>query len=191
MSIDKIIAKIPCLPAEQLENLRTNAQARLSRGDVNARRVIVALDARGAAAGIPTHIVRAELAAQLDAATPAMRIELAFLLEPLTASERAMIQTFLEQPGLSSAELSCLHGWPDNAWEAQFEKLCIKRAAWIVPDQDALDDHDCLALPLITVTQQDQEGALRYWLRPEAVQAFMALGVRAQHPAKAALAMSA
>lgn len=178
MSIDKLIAKIPTMSPDERKTMRANAKAKATTGDANAAKVLAALDAQDAEENRLPQQARAEKIAELDQASPTERVKLAFELEPITPGEDKLIQTLLDHPGSTCAELSRMHGWQDNAWDMQFGKLCKKRAPWLLPRGTMMADDDLVALPLLTLKERDDEGLLRYWMRPEAVEAFKLLGFR-------------
>lgn len=167
MSIDKIIASIPTLAPEARKALRANAEARLASGDPkwakDASSVLAAFDA---------------YAARLANASAEKRIWSAFNDDPPTEGEHALIQTLLDHPGSTCAELSDLHGWEPNAWDMQFGKLCAKRADILGPLDSSVHADGQASIHLLTTNTRRDDGALCYTAKPEAIAAFKLLGFR-------------
>ena len=182
MSIEPILAKIPTMTADQRKALRANAEEKLASADpkwaVDAPKVLAALDAFGAEQGRVTREAHAHQVAKLDGSSPVERIVLAFELEPTTPGEDKLIQTLLDHPGATCAELSDLHGWQENAWDMQYGAMCAHRQEFLWPLLPAVREELAPNIDLLTIKSRGEDGVLRYITRPEAVEAFVKLGFR-------------
>ncbi|NBC36252.1 hypothetical protein GTZ99_06735 [Novosphingobium sp. FSY-8] len=178
MSIDKLIAKIPTMSPDERKTMRANAEAKAATGDANAAKVLAALDAQDAEENRLTQQARAEKVVELDQASPTARVKLAFELEPTTPGEDKLIQTLLDHPGSTNADLTALHGWRDGAWDMQFGYMCAKRQDFLWPLEPAVRNDLAPNIDMLTIKTRDEEGVLRYRLKPEAIEAFKLLGFR-------------
>lgn len=178
MSIDKLIAKIPTMSPDERKKLRANAEAKAATGDANAAKVLAALDAQDAEENRLTQQARAEKLAELDKAPPALRIKLAFELEPLTETEEKILRALLDHPDSTCAELSGKIGWDPRAWDMGFGHICSKRLEYLWPLEPIVREEKEGFIRLLTTHRRDEAGTIRYRLKPEAIEAFKLLGFR-------------
>lgn len=173
MNIDKQIAAIPSLSAEGRATLRANAERWLESGtDVQrdaATRLLVALDAYEADAD------QARVA-KIKGMSPSDRIVAAFERRPFTDAERKVVQAVLDHPDSTSTRLSSVCGWGGKKWHQMFGTMCATRGAdlWPAPYAETRD------APFYSGILADFDKATSgFTLKPEAVDAFAKLGLKA------------
>jgi len=182
MNIEATIARIPAMTADQRKTLRTNAEAKLASDDPQwtdaALKVITALDALDAEEGRIANAARSSRLGNLDGCSPIERIVIAFELDPISPGEDKLIQTLLDHPGSTCAELSRRHGWEETAWDMQYGYMCAKRQEYLWPLEPDVREELKPNIDMLTVKTRGEDGILRYSNRPEATDAFRRLGFR-------------
>ena len=138
----------------------------------------VALDAFDAEQGRLKDAVRVIKLADLDQASPIERIGIAFELDQPSRTEDKLIQTLLDHPGSTCAELSHLHGWEETAWDMQYGIMCAKRQEYLWPLEPDVREELKPSIDMLTFKKRGEDGVLRYTPKPEAVEAFRKLGFR-------------
>jgi hypothetical protein len=186
MSIEPTLASIPNMTVDQRKVLRTNAQAKLASGDpkwaIDSPKVLAALEAFEGEQGRAADQKRTTKIARLEDASSVERIILAFELEPPTLNEANLIQTLLDHPGSTCAEMSAHHAYQENAWDMQYGLMCAKRQEFLWPLQPGVRDGIEPNTDLLTVKTRGQDGVLRYTNKPEALEGFRQLGFRVKAP---------
>jgi len=126
----------------------------------------------------------ADLHDSSGAASEVERIVLAFKDEPPTLAEDKLIQTLLDHPGSTCAEMSARHGWQENAWDTQYGRMCAKRLGVLQPVQPAKRMKLEPKIALLTTIVREDDGMLRYTTKYEAIEAFRQMGFRVEalHP---------
>ena len=126
----------------------------------------------------------ADLHDSSGAASEVERIVLAFKDEPPTLAEDKLIQTLLDHPGSTCAEMSARHGWQENAWDTQYGRMCAKRLGVLQPVERAERMKLEPKIALLTTIVREDDGMLRYTTKYEAIEAFRQMGFRVEalHP---------
>ena len=175
MTIEKIIAAIPEKSPSERKRMRQNAAAWRASGDPKkvaaADGVIAALDACEGAETQARH-------ARLSAMTPAQRLVAAFTADPLTDTERLLVQALIDNPGETSTTLGRLIGWKGKSWHMHFGKMCKRREATLWPAEKFESRDAYFYSGMLTEQAQDEKGDWRFTLRPELADAFAELGLR-------------
>lgn len=117
---------------------------------------------------------------QSGAASEVERIVLAFEDQPPTLAEHKLIQTLLDHPNSTCAEMSAWHGWQENAWDMQYGRMCAKRLGVLQPVQPAKRMKLEPKIALLTTIVRNNDGMLRYTTKHEAVEAFKQIGYRVE-----------
>lgn len=182
MNIDTILTKIPLMSVDERKTLRANAEEKLASGDAKwadaAPKVLEALDAVNAEEGRLALAAHNSKVADLDECSPIERIVIAFELDPPAPGEDKLIQTLLDHPGSTCAELSHYHGWEETAWDMQYGLMCAKRQDYLWPLEPDVRDEVKPNIDMLTFKTRGADGVLRYTSKPEAVEAFGRLGFR-------------
>lgn len=172
MSIERIIATLPTKSAKDRATIRQNADRWLATGTDDqkaaAAQLIAALDAQATAEA-------GALFESLKDLPVAQRVIEAFKREPLTETERKVIQVLVEHPGWPSAELSAALGW-EGGWSMHFGALCRKRQAYLWPAPEKFDD---TGLDFYTSILADFRDT-RITLKPDVAAALATLGIKAK-----------
>lgn len=182
MNVEKMIASLPDKTAEQRQTMRGNAEAKLAAGDpawaTAAAKMIEAIDGfdheRTRLAGER----RASAIADVGGAPLVECIVTPFEFEPPTQAEEKLIQILLDHPGSTCAELSAHHGWEPIAWDLQYGAMCASRVDFLWPLEPSVRNGEQANINMLTGQERGPDGVLRYCNRPEAVEAFRALGFR-------------
>lgn len=173
MTISKLIAGLGARTDAERREMRAKAEAWLSSGDetraAQARELLTALDGVEAAEGQ----ARAE---RLAAMSFADRILMAFERRPFTDTERKVIQALLDHPDSSTTELSAICGWRGKIWHEKFGTLCKNRRENLGEPPPAVTREGPFWGGLLAIAPVDTD---RFTLKPEAVEAFQRLGLRA------------
>lgn len=182
MNVEKMIASIPDKTDEQRRMMRANAEAKLASRDpawvTPAARMIEAIDSFDQERTRLAGECRASAIAAAGNAPLVDCIVTAFEIERPTQAEEKLIQTLLDHPGSTCAELSAHHGWEPIAWDMQYGAMCASRVDFLWPLEPSVRDGDQANINMLTRQERGPDGALRYWNWPEAVDAFRALGFR-------------
>jgi hypothetical protein len=172
VNIDKHIAAIPSQSAEQRAGVRANADRWLATGTddqkATAAQLIAALDAQATAEA-------GALYESLKDLPVAQRVIEAFKREPLTETERKVIQVLVDHPWSLSSELSAALGW-EGAWSMHFGALCRRRQAYLWPAPEKFDDTGKDFYTSILADFKD----MRIALKPDVTAAMAALGVQSK-----------
>lgn len=182
MSIDQTLARIPSMSTDQRNSLRLNAQAKLEAGTPqwlqDARTVLEALAKHEEQERRDAEADRASKVFSLEASSTAERVLSAFEYDPPTPHEQSLIQTLLDNPGLSCSALSDRHGWREVAWDMQYGAMCSKRRDFLEPPGHGQRTEPRRYIDLLTDEVRGEDGELRYSTKSEAVEAFKRLGFR-------------
>lgn len=182
MNIEKLIASIPVKTAEERKTMRANAKAKLASGAfawaAPATALIEAIDRFEREQRHQTEQRRADGIASAADVTLVECIITAFEIEPPTELEDRLIQTLLNHPGSTCADLSALHGWAPTAWDLQYGAMCARRAHLLWPLEPSVREGDQANINFLTRQERGPDEALRYWTRPEALEAFVAIGFK-------------
>ena len=172
MTVEKVIAALPGMSAQERDKVRVNAQNALSSaGDElkdAASRVIQALDELGAAE-------HQQLVDRLNGMDVASRVVEAFRAQPMTETEAKLVQVLLDHPGSSSTELSRALGWGGQSWHMHFGVMCADRAVylWPAPKSETREVNFYSGI----LADWSAEGQWR--MKPDVTAAFVELGLRA------------
>lgn len=175
MNIDKIIAAIPDKSSEERKRIRLNASDWLASGDAKkvaaANGVIAALDACEGAEAV-------ERLERLRAMSPAERLVEAFTSDPLTETERALLQVILDNPGETSTTLGRLIGWKGKSWHMHFGKMCKRREASLWPAEQFETKDAFFYSGIVTDVEEDAAGNWRFTIKPDLVEPLAKLGLK-------------
>lgn len=187
MSIEQTLAQIPSMTTVQRASLRLNAQSKLEAGAPqwlqDARRVLDALGEFEEQERRNADVARASKVAALEGSSVAERVLCAFEYDPPSQHEHSLIQTLLDNPGLSCSELSDRHGWREVAWDMQYGAMCSKRRDFLTSRGSVTRAEPARFIDLLTDEVRGEDGELRYSTKPVAVEAFKQLGFRVSEDA--------
>lgn len=169
MDAGKIIAAIPGMNAAQRTGLRANAERLLAdpKSAAVAREVIAALDGQAAAE-------EEALLAHVRNLPMAKRVVEAFRHEPMTETERKLVQVLLDHPGSTSEGLSRALGWGGQAWHLHFGEMCRRREARLWPADRAEKRDSSFYSGILADLSADN----RWSCKPDVAAAFGELGLR-------------
>jgi hypothetical protein len=174
MSVERALASIPGLAADQRDRLRGNAERWRDGGtpqqQADGRRVLEALDAQAEAE-------HATLVARLGEMDASARVIEAFRVVPMTETEAKLLQVLLDNPRSTSIALSRALGWGGMSWHMHFGEMCLKRAVYLWPAARAEKRNSYFYSGILA--EFDEEGSL-FTMRDEVVAALDALGLRAR-----------
>ena len=176
MDVDKVIEKIPSMSGGDRKGLRENAEQWRSTGTPERRNageaVIRALDAQ-------EEKEDTERIERVSGMPVAQRVVAAFSKDPLTETERDLVQVLLDNPGLNSTELSRKLNWSGKAWHLHFGQLCKARGAnlWPAPRFDNRD-----ASFYSGILADFDRATSGFTMKSEVAEAFAALGIVARRP---------
>lgn len=109
----------------------------------------------------------------------AQRVVEAFRAVPMTPTEEKLIQALLDNPGVTSAQLSAALGWGGGSWHLHFGTMCFHRAVYLWPAPRAEKrDKDFYSGILADF---DNDGS-RFTMKPAVVKALAAMGLRPRQP---------
>jgi hypothetical protein len=180
MKIERTLQAIPTMSDEASAGVRANVERLLAHGTkaqkAAAEQVLEALEARVVDQA-------AARAAEVAALSPVERIVEAFRAQPMKEIERKIVQLLLDNPGATSAVLTKQAGWTGKtAWHLRFGTMCKAREARLSPAEPA----GTRTGDFYTGILADHDTATRgFTMKPEAVEAFGVLGLRASEPAAA------
>ena len=106
------------------------------------------------------------------------RVVTAFQSDPPTDTENRLIQVLLDNPHSTCTELSTHIGWHPDAWDMGFGSVCSQRRAYFKATTNVLRGDKSPNIPLLAFQERDENGKIRYTMKPEAVEAFKRLGFR-------------
>lgn len=169
MDISKTIAAIPHMSAKQRAGVRCNAEQSLGDPTLadKAREMLAALDrqAEVEAEGLSEHIRQLPMA---------LRVVEAFNHEPMTETERRLIQVLLDHPGSSSEGLSRALDWRAQSWHMHFGEMCKRRQARLWPAaKSEIRDAAFYSGILAELSPEN-----RWSFKPEVIEALAELGLR-------------
>jgi hypothetical protein len=172
MSVKGAINAIPGMDMQKRETVRARAHAWLKNGtEQQAREAKEMLDALDAAdAQEQETLVR-----HVAGLSKTERIVEAFRKQPMSESERTVVQVLLDNPGLSSEALTRKAGWKAQAWHLRFGLMCRGRGHLLWP---APFDKDRGADFYSGILADFGEATRGFTLKDEAVEAFERLGLR-------------
>lgn len=172
MSIDRTLAALPGMTADQREQLRRNAEhwrdTGTPRQQSEGSRVLAALEAQ-------PKVERAALAARLGNLDQAGRVVEAFRAVPMTETEGNLLQVLLDNPGSTSTELSRAMGWGGMSWHLHFGEMCKKRTVYLWPAERVEERDGYFYSGILAAFANDGS---RFTMRSEVVTALEALGLR-------------
>ncbi len=171
MKIEGILASIPNMSAEQRRQVRANAEKHLANPamEANARRVLEALDQQA-------ETEESALIEHVRGLSKSQRIVEAFRHDLMTETERRLVSVLLDNPGQSSEGLSKAMGWGGQTWHMHFGEMCKRREARLWPAKRS-ETSDAAFYSGILAEWTAETG----WnLKPEAVEAFKVLGLKAK-----------
>ncbi len=173
MKIERTLQAIPTMTDEAIVGVRANVERLLATGSkaqkAAAEQVLEALEARVAERA-------AAAAAHLAGLSPVDRIVEAFRAQPMKETERKAIQLLLDNPGASSAVLTRKAGWTGRtAWHLRFGTMCKAREDRLWPAEPAGTRTGDFYTGILADYAPETQG---FTLKPEAVEAFAALGLR-------------
>ena len=175
MSVEKLIANVPVRSDAERKVMREHALTWLQSGNAvqvaDANQLLTALEAFETSKA-------AELLARVASAPLAQRVVVAFKTVKPSATEERLIQVLLDNPGSTCAELSSKIGWAPNTWDMGFGALCAQRALILHALADTPKEGPSSNLPLLTLQCRGGDEAIRYTMKPEAIEAFKQLGFR-------------
>jgi hypothetical protein len=171
MSIERTLQSLRSMSAEARDRLRINAEGQLKSGTpqqkANASRVLQAIADQAVSD-------RQELIDRLGPLPVAQRVAEAFRVQPMTETERKVIQALLDHPGATSEELSRALGWGGTSWHMHFGTMCLNREAqlWPAPPSDRPNrDFYCGILADLS------ERTHRWSMKPDVAAAFASMGL--------------
>ncbi len=180
MGIEKLIASIPNRTDIERKTMRTNAEARLDF-DPQAGLLVAALDEFELERKRKGEEQRRRAVESLDSSPLSERVKIAFHdLESET--DRRVVQVLLDYPGSTCAELSEKLGWAPNTWDMHFGSICAVRADFLRDLRGTPAEGRSANLPLLTLQERSEDNAIRYTMKPEAVEGFRLLGFRVKEP---------
>lgn len=172
MSVAQIIATLSSRSPDERKRMRANANRVLAgaadKPKADAQELIRALDAIECEEN-------AEKASRAEAMPRAQLVVEAFRAKPMNETDRKIVQVLLDNPGLTSQDLSAKLGWGGKAWHMHFGTMCQKRitSLWPAPYAEERDAFFwCGILTSIT------EVTNLFTMKPEAAEGFAMLGLR-------------
>lgn len=173
MNVDKVIESLPGRSAQEREQIRANADKLNRDGSPEqksaAAKVIEALGNLEASE-------HEALVDRLDGMEISTRVIEAFKVNPMTETEAKVIQVLLDHPGSTSTELSQALGWGAQSWHMHFGTMCFNRAIYLWPaPKSEVRDRDFYSGILADLSSDN-----RWTMKPQVVNAFAELGLRAR-----------
>jgi hypothetical protein len=181
MNIDKLLEAIPTMTAAERKVQRENAERALKSDKSNfqepARRILAALDAQATEQWLADERAKEVIREHARSLPAAERIVNAFTAIPMTETDRKLVQAVLDHPGSPSTVLTKSLGWKNLAWQLHFGAMCRAREHLLgaAPYEAKRDDKFYTGL----LCDYD-EATSGFTLKPEAVDAFAALGLSPQ-----------
>jgi len=169
LTIAHLIELLPTKSAEERRQMRENAQRSLATGGQRASDATALLEALDA---FEAQARDRRMRGPADAHRIAPIVE---AFQPMSETERMLVQVLLDNPDASSEQLTEAMGWKDQAWQLHFGKMCEKREhlLWPAPFEPKRD------APFYSGILADfDEDTRGFTLKPEAVEAFARLGLR-------------
>ncbi len=173
MNVAHLIELIPTKSAHERLQMRGNAHRLLESGGAqaaDAKALLVALDAFEAQE-------REACVRHVAGLDNVERIVEAFQTKPITDAERHIVQVLLDNPGLSSEALTEKAGWKAEAWHMRFGLMSRDRDHFLWP---APFDENRRANFYSGILADFDEETRGFTMKPEAVEAFARLGLRAR-----------
>ena len=168
MTVARLVELIPEKSAEERRQMRENARRSLAVGGRRASDATALLEALDA--------FEAQARDRRMRGPDAHRIStIVEAFQPMSETERMLVQVLLDNPDASSEQLTEAMGWKDQAWQLHFGKMCEKREhlLWPAPFEPKRD------APFYSGILADfDEDTRGFMLKPEAVEAFARLGLR-------------
>jgi hypothetical protein len=172
MSLEKIIASLPKRSADERKQMRHNAVEQLENPDPNkaaaAEQFLAALTDYEASE-------HAELIAEVAGLAPAARVIKAFTAEPMTETERKLIQVLLDNPDATSGELTEKIGWKGMSWHLHFGTMCAERGVYLGQAPDAVTRPGKFYTGVLADYDGETSG---FTMKPDVAAAFEKLGLR-------------
>ena len=186
MKIERTLQAIPTMSDEAVAGVRANVERLLAHGTkvqkAAAEQVLAALEARVAdqAAAQTAHVA---------SLSPVQRIVEAFRAQPLMAVERKVVQVLLDNPDATSPVLTKKAGWTaKTAWHLRCATMCKAREDRLFPAEPAETRPGDVYTGMLALYSTSTQG---FTMKPEAVEAFAALGMHAAAPAPVAAPVAA
>ena len=171
MTIARMIELIPTKSAEERRQIRENARRSLAVGGQRASDATALLEAPDA---FEAQARERHMRGPADADTIATVVE-AFHRMPMSETGRMLVQVLLDNPEVSSEELTGSMGWKDQAWQPHFGKMCERREylLWPAPFEPKRN------APFYSgILAEFDEVTRGFTLKPEVVEALARLGLR-------------
>lgn len=172
MSLEKIIASLPDRSAGERKQMRLNAIERSESDDpkraAEAQEFLAALDDVEA----DEH---ADLIAEVEGLEPAERVIKAFKAEPMTDTERKLIQVLLDNPNSTSGELTKMIGWKGMSWHLHFGTMCANRGVYLGQPPKATTPNGKFYTGILADFDNDKS---RFTMKPDVAAAFAQLGLK-------------
>ena len=186
MKIERTLQAIPTMSDEASAGVRANVERLLAHGTkaqkAAAEEVLLALEARvvDQAAAKTAHVA---------SLSPVDRIVEAFRAQPMKEIERKVVQVLLDNPDATSPVLTKKAGWTGKtAWHLRFGTMCKAREDRLWPAERAETRTGDFYTGILADYSKATQG---FTIKPEAVEAFAALGLHAAAPAPAPAAETA
>lgn len=174
MSLNRLLERLPGMDAPARQRLRANASTWAS--DVDSRKQKEGAQALAAIEAYEQE-ERERRRQDLQGMDVSQRVIEAFRQIPLSETDQKVIQALLDHPGSASAKLSAAVGWRGNAWHMHFAEASKKRAhlLWHGPwVEERKAEFYC------GILADFEDAGSRFTMKPEVVEAFAALGMKAR-----------
>ena len=184
MDIAKTIAGIPGFTSQQRYTMRVNAVEKLAAADAKwvamAQELLTALDEFDSGQKRIQNVAKVKRISELEGKTASERIFAAFELDHLSETDEKLIRVLLDNPGSTCAELSVKIGWHPQTWDMGFGSLCSQRMEYLWPLEPLVREEKKGFIRFLTVQERSNDEAIRYTMKPEAVEALARLGFKAK-----------
>jgi hypothetical protein len=169
LTVAHLIELLPTKSAEERRQMRENAQRSLATGGQRASDATALLEALDA---FEAQAREQRMRGPADAHRIATIVE---AFQPMSETERMLVQVLVDNPDASSEQLTEAMGWKDQAWQLHFGKMCEKREhrLWPAPFEPKRN------APFYSGILADFDETTRgFTLKPAVVEAFAQLGLR-------------
>jgi len=169
MTVAHLVELIPEKSAEERRQMRENARRSLAVGGQRASDATALLEA------LDAFEAQARAQRMRGPADPNRIATIVEAFQVMSESERMLLQVLLDNPDASSEQLTEAMGWKDQAWQLHFGKMCERREhlLWPAPFEPKRN------APFYSgILANFDEVTRGFTLKPEAVEAFVNLGLR-------------
>jgi hypothetical protein len=173
MTVARLIELIPGKSAEERRQMRENAKRSLAARGQRASDATALLEALDT---FEAQTRERRMRAPTDADKIVVVVE-AFRQLPLSETDRMLVQVLLNNLDASSEQLTEAMGWKDQAWQLHFGKMCERREHLLWPAPFEPKRNAPFYSGILADFDEDTRG---FTLKPEVVEAFARLGLRAQ-----------